>query len=91
MRAAQILAEATELVRGKRLRQHGPAKECHAAIARLWSSYLGQPISSVDVALMLLLVKVARSKSGSLNPDDFRDAAGYAAIAGELAFIEAKM
>ena len=29
--------------------------------------------------------KVARTRSGMFNPDDFRDAAGYAALAGQIA------
>jgi hypothetical protein len=34
---------------------------------------------------MMTLLKVARTKIGSHNPDDYVDGAGYMAIAGEIA------
>ena len=90
MHAVELLKEATELVGGARARQHGDALECHSAIARLWGAYLDHEVTATDAALMLLLVKVARARSGSLNMDDFRDCAGYAGLAGEIAVREAQ-
>ena len=51
----------------------------------LWSAYLGTPITARDVALMMVLLKVARTKTGAFNLDDYVDAAGYAGIAVEVA------
>jgi hypothetical protein len=85
MRAQSLLHEAVDLISGERTRQHGDPVVCHQRIADLWSSYLGHRIGATDAALMLLLVKVARTRSGTLNSDDFRDAAGYAALAGQIA------
>ena len=34
---------------------------------------------------MMALLKVARTKLGNLNKDDYVDGAGYLAIAGEIA------
>jgi len=34
---------------------------------------------------VLVLLKVARTKTGAHNPDDYIDMTGYAAIAAELA------
>ena len=34
---------------------------------------------------MMVLLKVARTKTGAHNPDDYIDMTGYAAIAAELA------
>ena len=87
--AAKLLSEAAELVCGARARQHGDALRCHRTIARLWSAYLDRRLTATDAALLLLLAKVARSQSGDLNLDDFRDAAGYAALAGEISAREA--
>ena len=48
-------------------------------------TYLDLPLNGLDVALMMTLLKVARTKAGSHNPDDYVDMVGYSAIAGELA------
>lgn len=85
MKASDILMRAAALVGGERDRQHGDKLENHENIARLWSAFLGIEISAVQAALMLNLLKVARTKTGDLNPDDFVDMAGYAACAGEIA------
>ena len=57
----------------------------HTNIAALWSAYLGMPITARDAALMMVLLKVARTKTGAFNLDDYVDAAGYAGIAAEVA------
>ena len=80
----QILAEATALVSASRAEQHGDYKTCHEQIARLWSAHLGTEIEAQDVALMMILVKLARAKVGGPNPDNYVDMCGYAAIAGAL-------
>ena len=46
---------------------------------------MGTPITARDAALMMMLLKVARTKTGTYNPDDYVDAAGYSAIAAEVA------
>ena len=76
---------AIDLVGGDRARQHGEALAAHTNIAVLWSAYLRIPISARDAALMMVLLKVARTKTGNFNLNDYVDAAGYAAIAAEVA------
>ncbi len=85
--AAGILRKAASLVSGDRAKQHGGKLENHANIAALWGAYLGVRILPEQVALMMVLLKVARTKSGSKNLDDYVDMAGYSGIAGELADI----
>ena len=85
MRARDVCRRATDLVSGDRARQHGEALAAHTNIAVLWSAYLGMPITACDAALMMVLLKVARTKTGAFNLDDYVDAAGYAAIAAEMA------
>jgi len=84
MRAADICIRAADLLAGDRSRLHGDVRTSHARIAALWSAYLGYPITSHDVALMMLLLKVARTAGETFNLDNYVDAAGYAAIAAEL-------
>ena len=46
---------------------------------------MGIEINAVQVALMMNLLKVARTKTGDFNLDDFVDMTGYAGCAGEIA------
>jgi hypothetical protein len=85
MRAADICIRAADLLAGDRSRQHGDVRTSHARIAGLWSAYLGHPITPHDVALLMLLLKVARTTGATFNLDNYIDAVGYAAIAAELA------
>ena len=90
MKCSDILTEVAGLVSGDRESQHGPKLENHQNIADLWSEYLGisnidLKLTALDVALMMVLLKVARTRTGKHNLDDYKDMAGYAAIAGEIA------
>ena len=94
MNTPEILQTAIDLTSGDRAKTHGDKVQNHTNIARLWSSYLlnrsdpSAPLSHVDVLLMMVLLKVARTQAGSFNMDDFIDMAGYAAIAGEASETE---
>lgn len=76
---------AGALVAGEREQTHGPKLENHQNIASLWSAYLGKEVSPLDVALMMALLKIGRTKAGSHNPDDYIDLIGYGCVAAELA------
>jgi hypothetical protein len=86
--ADAILTKAAELVSGDRAKTHGDKVQNHDNIAKLWSAFLGVEINPLQVALMMVLLKIARTKSGSLNLDDYIDMAGYAGVAGEIAQLE---
>lgn len=83
-RAGAVCARAAALVGGDREKTHGNKTTNHQNIAALWSAYLGVSITADQVALMMVLLKVARTKTGSLNHDDYVDMAGYAGVAGEI-------
>lgn len=83
--ASEIARKAAKLVSGEREATHGNKFDNHSNIAALWTGYLDHVVTAKDVANMMVLLKVARTKTGSHNPDDYVDAVGYAAIAGELA------
>lgn len=82
--APGVISSALALTGGDRESQHGDKVDNHQNIARLWSAYLGVTITADQVALMMVLLKVARTKTGQLNRDDFVDMAGYAGVAGEI-------
>ena len=84
MTAAQVLVEAAKLVAVERNAQHGTARQNLGLVAKLWSAYLGVPIEAADVAALMILLKVARARTGAPLLDHFTDMAGYAGLAGEL-------
>ena len=78
-----VLRTAGELITGDRQATYGSAKDSHARIAGMWSAYLGVDVTEVDVAAMMVLLKVSRSRASD-HSDNWVDVCGYAAIAGEL-------
>ena len=83
--ATAIISHAGKLVIGDRAAQHGDKLANHLNLAKLWSAFLEVPITAEQAAVMMVLLKVARTKTGSLNRDDFVDMVGYAGLAGEIA------
>lgn len=83
-----FLSEATRLVSNDRQKDYGDKTENHNNIAKLWSAYLDVEISAHDVALMMALLKMARTKLGAVSKDTYIDMSAYSAIAGEIKFKE---
>ena len=90
MKTREILEEATKLAIGQRQIDYGDKTENHRNIARLWSAYLGYTISPHDVAILMCLLKVARTKLGAVSKDTYMDMSAYSAIAGEIKLNEPK-
>lgn len=90
--AAKVLVEAANIVAGARNTTHGDVERSFALIAKFWTLYLearmaraATSVTAVDVAQMMVLMKVARSIQGTPLREHFLDEAGYAALAAELA------
>lgn len=88
--AASILREAAQIVEGARNTTHGDKERSFELIATYWTAYLvGRreqgALSAIDVAQMMVLLKIARGQSGLFIRDHATDQCGYSAIAGELA------
>lgn len=77
-----ILREAGEVISGARQQTYGDAEASFGRIADMWSAYLGVSVSKADVAAMMVLLKVSRSKKP--HKDNWVDICGYAALAGEM-------
>ena len=88
MKSNHILNRASVLVQGQREKDYGDKKENHNNIAKLWSAYLGISVTAHDVALMMVLLKMARTKLGQVSRDTYIDMSAYSAIAGEKKFRE---
>jgi len=82
--ANELLNIADELISGDREKEYGDKEVMHNNIARLWSAFLNVNITGHDVALMMTLLKMARTKAGKVTEDTYIDMAAYSAIAGEL-------
>ena len=83
MNARDYLNEARAVIQDRGL-DYGHPTDNMSRTASLWSAYLEMPIRPDQVAMCLVLVKVARSMEGS-KVDNYIDMCGYAAISGELA------
>lgn len=79
-----VLEKAAELISGDRQATYGDATEMHQLIGDLWSAYLGVEVGAVDVAALMVLMKVGRSKGPRKHSDNWVDICGYAALACEM-------
>ena len=84
MKHGEILQSATDLYQERGL-HYGHPSDNMARAARLISAYLEMPVEDYQVAVILSLVKIARSIEDSQKIDTWIDSASYLAIAGQLA------
>lgn len=77
-----ILQEADRIINGARADQYGGAEDNFQRIADLWNGHLAGrkpgPLDPHDVALMMILMKVARLQHSPGHRDSVVDIAGYA-------------
>ena len=86
MDTSKFLKEADTLVSGQRHKDYGDKTENHKNIAKLWSAYLNVSVEAHDVAILMILLKIARTKVGAVSRDTYVDMAAYSAISGEIKF-----
>lgn len=84
MKREEVLSKAEDIITGARQSTYGSPEDCFRGIAQMWSGYLGIDITASDVAMLMVLLKVARTKGRKDYADNYIDIAGYAACAGEL-------
>lgn len=86
-----VLEEAKRCICQDRQNQYGAPEDSFFTIAQFWSTYLAgekkltHALTKEDVALMMVLLKVARTNGHKHHVDNYVDMAGYAALAAELA------
>lgn len=85
MNRSELLDKAKEIVNGARQENYGKPEKNFANIATYWSVYLGRDIKAVDVAAMMILMKLARLENNPKHEDSWIDIAGYAANGCEIA------
>lgn len=82
-----VLDAATQAVMKDRNAEYAPPEQNFQRIADLWNTYLDGRTSALtpfDVAIMMVLVKVARTISSPHQIDHLVDGAGYFACAGDV-------
>lgn len=85
----EILKQATDAVCTDREGQYGSPEDNFRRIADLWTAYWGgYPFEPKDVAMMMSLLKIARTATGKHKDDNYIDLAGYAACGAELGSLE---
>tara|TARA_R100001463_G_scaffold59_6_gene284 strand:- start:3703 stop:3978 length:276 start_codon:yes stop_codon:yes gene_type:complete len=85
MNREEVLMSALDCITNDRANQYGKAEDNFGNISKLWSAYLRIDISKLEVAMLMTLVKVARTISSPKHEDNYVDICGYSAIANELA------
>jgi len=83
-----IAVDALRLVDEDRKEQYGDYDENLSRIAEMWSGFLGTDITAMDVALMMVLVKISRSKAGYAR-DNAVDGVAYFLMHDALARYDA--
>ena len=83
MKREECLATAADIVNGDRSRRYGDIEDSFGRIADLWQAYLGHKVSPRDVAMMMILLKMARGEHNPAHADNYVDIAGYAACIAE--------
>ena len=93
---AQVLNEAMAIVHKDRNSSYGNPEDNFKQIAALWQSYLDArannergavmsiQITPADVAIMSMLIKIARLAKTPSHHDSAVDIAGYAACLGDI-------
>lgn len=79
-----IFSQARELINGDRQQDYGDKQTNFQRIADLWTAYSDSPFSPKDVAVMMILVKVARIANTENHKDSWLDIIGYAGIGEDL-------
>jgi hypothetical protein len=85
----EILKQVEKCILNDRQNTYGTPEDNFQVIADLWNIYLGikdedLQLTRQDVAIMMMLLKVARMKSSPNHLDNYVDAAGYSVIAGSF-------
>ena len=85
MNRQECIEGALDCISNTRDTSYGDASDNLTKIASLWSAYLTIDLNPIEVAQMMVLLKVARSIPGPKHIDNYVDQAGYSALACEMA------
>lgn len=86
-----ILQEANRIINGERAQTYGDAQKSFGQIADLWGVYLNRVypdvnIDAIDVANMMILMKISCAQNG-FHRDSYVDIIGYAALTEKIRYV----
>ncbi len=81
--SALVLQEAERLIHGDRRTDYGGVEESFKTVANGWALIIGSPVTSTQVALCMVWLKVMREVSHDKR-DNWVDMAGYAGLGAQL-------
>lgn len=86
MKAEEILRTAADLVSGPRKEQHGDVGAVFGTAAELMGVFgnSSTDMTPREAIMFMIFLKIARIRHGAPNLDDYIDACGYLALAGQL-------
>ena len=84
MKRSEVLSQVDTIINGARQENYGSPENNFQRIANFWSHYLCKQISPADVAVMMVLMKVARLQNNINHEDSWIDICGYAANGCEI-------
>ena len=89
----EVLESADQAINSDRNAQYGDPEDNFTDIATLWNAYMetnkgvSVPLfNALDVAMFMMLLKIARAKTSPTNHDHYVDIAGYAGCALPAAY-----
>jgi len=83
MNGDAMLDKVRDITSGERQKSYGNPLTNHERIAAFWSTYLEIDINYRQVAMMMVLVKVARDMNAT-KEDNITDIMGYAKIIADM-------
>lgn len=84
MNRSEVLKSVDTIINGARQENYGNPESNFSRIAAYWTQYLDKDISPADVAIMMVLMKVARLQNNISHEDSWIDICGYAANGCEI-------
>lgn len=90
MTRKELLDKALKCVLSDRNSNYGTPEDNFSVIAKFWTIYKGVEFHPYDVAIMMILLKIARIKHSPEHEDSWIDMAGYTACGGEVSNVKSK-
>ena len=81
----KVLDDAKAVINGERQNQYGDPEDSFRMVSNFWSDYLGIDVSPRQAAEMMVLLKIARQRTGRGKWDNYVDMCGYASLAADIA------
>lgn len=83
--AQELLRMAAGNIDSRAVERDIDSERSMARTVAIFNAYSGKELTELEGWMFMLCLKMARSKAGKLNLDDYVDMCGYGSLAGECA------